>query len=241
MTNYASPSAWFCVGAYDLSPHTSKAGYSVAKDVNEWVGLTTTYLDYVQNGITRFEFVPADGIYDTTTTDPAYMAGLGIANIATIGLTGTAKNCKCVSGSGAMLTSYDRQIEAADFTKVGNEWAISGLLNHGILVADKQEYSGDVDTTAAYADLGAGGQTNAHVFIHCTGLTLGGYDDFTVKIQHSTNHSTWEDLVSFTALTDVGAEAKVVTGSINRYLAVIGTYDGEGSGNKATIAVSLCA
>lgn len=45
----------------------------------------------------------------------------------------------------------------------------------------------------------------------------------TVKIQHSTNNSTWADLITFAAATGQTSERVAVTGTVNRYTRVIST------------------
>ena len=48
----------------------------------------------------------------------------------------------------------------------------------------------------------------------------------TTKIQHSTDSSTWVDLLTFTAKTGVGSERKTVTGTVNRYVREVHTLGG---------------
>lgn len=74
-----------------------------------------------------------------------------------------------------------------------------------------------VDESAATADGGAG---HLHV-IAFTGTTA------TIKIQHSTDNTTWADLITFTAATGVTKQRVEVTGTVNRYVRAIvsaGTY-----------------
>lgn len=58
----------------------------------------------------------------------------------------------------------------------------------------------------------------------------------TVKVQHSTNNSTWADLIDFGAVASVGAEhAKSTSTSVNRYVRAIVTAIG-GTTNKVSVA-----
>jgi hypothetical protein len=52
-----------------------------------------------------------------------------------------------------------------------------------------------------------------------------------IKIQHSTDSSTWADLVAFTSVTAIGSErVKVADGTtVNRYLRVVTDVTGSGS------------
>ena len=66
-----------------------------------------------------------------------------------------------------------------------------------------------------------GAVLNAHVLANTTG------NNVVVKLQHSTNDSTWVDLA--TATLEEGAEVVVATGTVNRYLRIIVTTTGSGS------------
>lgn len=65
--------------------------------------------------------------------------------------------------------------------------------------------------------------------IHVTAYA--GLTSAAIKIQHSTDNSSWADLVSFTSITAIGSErVKVATGTtINRYLRVVTDVTGTGS------------
>lgn len=65
-----------------------------------------------------------------------------------------------------------------------------------------------VDNTAASSNGGVG-------TLHVTAFGSG---TGTVKIQHSTDNSTWVDLITFTNVTAATGETKTVTGSVFRYL-----------------------
>lgn len=69
-----------------------------------------------------------------------------------------------------------------------------------------------VDNAASSAN---GGMVNLHV----TANSISG-GATTIKVQHSTNNSTWADLVTFAAVSasTVTTEQAVVTGTVNRYL-----------------------
>jgi hypothetical protein len=65
--------------------------------------------------------------------------------------------------------------------------------------------------------------------IHVTAYT--GLTSAAIKIQHSTDASSWADLVAFTSITAVGRElVKVANGTtVNRYLRVVTDVTGTGS------------
>ena len=62
-------------------------------------------------------------------------------------------------------------------------------------------------------------------YLNVTGVT-GTSPNIVVKVQHSTNNSTWVDLATFTAATAIGAQRIPVSGTVNRYLRTLWTVTG---------------
>ena len=127
--------------------------------------------------------------------------------------------------SDAVVSKWAAPISIGDLIKVsatlkGNgRLGLNGVLLH-VLGADSTSANGtSVDNAASSAN---GGRANLHVTA-ATGT--GG----TVKIQHSTNNSTWVDLVTFTASTAASCQTSTVTGTVNRYLRAISTINSTSS------------
>lgn len=91
--------------------------------------------------------------------------------------------------------------------------------------------SGVVTTVDGGALSSNGGAGYLHVFASGTG-------SMTVKIQDSSNGSTWADLVTFAAATAAGAQRVEVTGTVDRYLRATWTISG---GSAAFLAVAAFA
>lgn len=86
-----------------------------------------------------------------------------------------------------------------------------------------------VDGNGTAVDRGAGTTNGATATIHATAYS--GLTSAAIKVQHSTDNSSWSDLVSFTSLTAVGSERKVVAAgtTVNRYVRVVTDVTGTGS------------
>jgi hypothetical protein len=96
-----------------------------------------------------------------------------------------------------------------------------------------------VDGNGTSVDRGTVGTPSTHgaeVAISCTAYS--GLTSAAIKIQHSVDNSTWADLVSFTTLTAVGSERKLVADgtTVNRYVRVVTDVTGTGS---ATFLVAM--
>lgn len=123
--------------------------------------------------------------------------------------------------SEAITTKMAAPVSIADLIKIsatlkGNgRLGINGVLLH-VLGADSTSTTGtSVNNGASSA---AGGRANLHV----TAVTgTGG----TIKIQHSTNNSTWVDLITFTASTAASCQTSTVTGTVNQYLRCLSTIN----------------
>lgn len=89
-----------------------------------------------------------------------------------------------------------------------------------------------VDGNGTSVDRGTVGTPSTHgadVAISCTAYS--GLTSAAIKIQHSSDNSSWSDLVSFTTLTAVGSEKKLVADgtTVNRYVRVVTDVTGTGS------------
>lgn len=127
--------------------------------------------------------------------------------------------------SDAVLSKWSSPISIGDLIKVtgtlkGNGRAgLNGVLLK-VLGTDSTSTNGtSVDNAASSS---SGGRGNLHVTA-ATGT--GG----TIKVQHSTNNSTWVDLVTFTASTAASCQSLTVSGTVNRYLRCISTINSTSS------------
>ena len=79
-------------------------------------------------------------------------------------------------------------------------------------------------------------------YLSCSAISLGGWTNLGVKVQHSSDNASFVDLLSFTAITAAPfAERKeVVAGTtVNRYLAALWAFAGGGAAHTATFTVGF--
>lgn len=86
-----------------------------------------------------------------------------------------------------------------------------------------------VDGNGTSVDRLASSANGAVAVLHATAYS--GLTNAAIKIQHSTDNSAWSDLVSFTTITAIGAERKLVAAAttVNRYVRVVTDVTGTGS------------
>jgi len=94
------------------------------------------------------------------------------------------------------------------------EWGISG--SAGKVTHSSATNITSIDNSASTSN---GSSAYLQVFAVSSGTCI-------VKVQHSTNNSSWSDLITFTGATGITAERGTSSGTVNRYLRVIssGTF-----------------
>jgi len=89
-----------------------------------------------------------------------------------------------------------------------------------------------VDGNGTAVDRGTVGTPSTHgAEVAISATAYSGLTSAAIKIQHSTDNSVWADLVSFTTLTAIGSERKLVADgtTVNRYVRVVTDVTGTGS------------
>ena len=155
---------------------------------------------------------PVSTSFGTTDGNPAWLfAGLNTSYelSASIG--------DAVSFSANMQGSY---AQTAATSSVGSGASAGILLNRATVTATSNSTS--IDNSASSA---TGLIANLHIPTNTHNNTV------IVKIQHSTDNSSWADLITFTTVTatTTTSERKYVSGTVNRYLRVSYTCAGTGS------------
>lgn len=117
--------------------------------------------------------------------------------------------------------------EAASFTMaaaadVGIE---AGFVIHAQTAETADANGTTVDRSVDLATSALGAAASLHV------TAYSGFTSVAIKVQHSTDNSSWSDLVSFTTVTAVGAEVVRTsdTATVNRYLRVVTDVTGSGT------------
>jgi len=107
----------------------------------------------------------------------------------------------------------------------------SGRIDYGVSLADL-DVPKIADANGATFDGGAGTSGGALAVLQVSSVTGGGV---TVKVQHSTDGSTWADLATFTAASSTTSQRVTVAGTVNRYLRATWTQ----TATSASFAVTL--
>jgi hypothetical protein len=109
----------------------------------------------------------------------------------------------------------------------------------GYVVAPHAARTAAGNTDSAYATMNEASGVSGTAFLHVTAIDLGGYDDVTVKVRHSTDHITFADHTAFAAVTAVGAQTVALAATVNKYLSISHAYGGAGSDPTFTAFVGV--
>lgn len=219
----------FAFGSSALAAYLTGYTTSTSTDTADTTPLAESARTYVA-GLSD-STITATGLFESLY-DTAAVAALGAANGSpvTVAPEGFAVGSPVLVVAGREisyeLTSAVGEVVGANVSIQGD-----GRFDAGVSLADLSEVTAGGNGTAHTAAAGTsnGGVATIHVTA-CTGT-------LTVKIQHSTNNSTWSDLVTFTAATAATSERVTVTGTVNRYLRASWTLTGAGA--AATFTTSF--
>jgi len=219
----------FAFGSTALAAYLTGFTTSTTVDTADTTDLTATSKTYVP-GLAD-STISATGLFEPLFHTPAVAAfGAADGSPVTVAPAGFAIGSPVVVVNGRE-TAYELsgavgEVVAANITIQGD-----GKYDSGVSLYDLAEVTAGGNATA-HTDP-AGTSNGAAATLHVTACT----GSLVVKVQHSTNNSTWTDLATFTAATGATSERVVVSGTVNRYLRASWTLTGAGA--AATFTTSL--
>jgi len=204
---------------FDLSTYLNSATLSYAVETPETTTFGSSDRSYIvghNEGTISFE-----GLFDGTTSsaDSIFAASLGSATnkVVTVSTDSTAIGGRTVL-AGAASTSYEISSPLTDVVSVSAEAIANGGLDSGVWLVCQTAVSATTNTTSVdnAASSANGGVAHLHVTQNARTATT------VIAIQHSSDNSTFADLVVFgtVALNGLDSErVEVASGTtVNRYL-----------------------
>lgn len=252
MAKYGSDSIPFLfVGAFDLLDHSvlSMDGPTVEAVLERTDGLGATNEAHTPVGLRKTE-LSIDGFFEDSATGTleALVSPAGTSAVILTGVAGNVAGRQVAILSGSFVAKISRQPKRGELHKMQVALKGSGLASlDGRLLQTLATKTGTWNTEGAESvDNGASSANGALVALcvkACSGVT-----NVVVKVRHSADDVTYADLHSFTAVTPwtppaappaAAAQAATVAGTVNRHLAVSGTFTGAGSITLAAAAARL--
>lgn len=240
MANFGPSSGFLIVGARDISGDTFKLVESVEQKLVQSNALGDAWEAHKPVGVANVKLEASGGFYDDRVAgiNEALQAQGAVQQLASWGLGGRAIGSEAKQISGLFAAVWKRIISRDDLTKANADYTVSGALLSGRVLhaLNVAETSASGNTQGANAvDNGASSAFGLTADLHSLALTLGGYTSVTIKVRHSTDNSTYADLLTFTNVTSPQTtERQVFIGTVNRYLAISWLFNGAGSGQSIT-------
>lgn len=210
------------VDGYDFSGYLSSAEMSSDIDVSE----TTTFMHQSKTYIlgTSGSTLTMDGYFDDQATADNIMNSAFSSNESILSYypSGSALGRPGYAFVGVQ-SSFSVSASVTD--NVSFSVAVSssaGVFRTQSLIAMSTLTSSDEGDSL---DNGAGSTYGGYGFLHAANIS----GTITVKIQHSTNNSSWTDLATFSSITSEGSELVSIVGTVNRYARVLYTISSGGS------------
>ena len=235
----ASQVGFFLLDGYSLLPYIEKVtdgGCELQTDTILPLGAATPYemsLGRVKGSLGMSGFLDDTAL----ASHPALSTRRGASRIAALAPIGNTIGA-VFTGANVVQTKYD---PIADTDRIHRyECGLAcGEFDRGIIIANLAARTTAGDTKSTYTDeTGALSSNGAAAYLEVSALALGGYTNCIVKVAHSTDHTTWADLITFDAVTLAQtAQRKLAVGTVNRYMAVTWTWTGAGAGQSITFAV----
>jgi len=167
----------------------------------------------------------ADGFYDdaSDSVNAALSGNEATSRVVCYAYEGNTIHKAMVGHTGAFGGTYTRTATRDELTKASASWTVTGQKDNGqILHALGSE---SASGTGAATNFGASSSNGGAAYLQVT-VKSGTSPTLDAKIRHSADNSTYADLISFTQATDVTAERKTVSGTVNTYTLASWTHGG---------------
>ena len=200
-------------GAYDLSSYLNNGSANSSVDTNEVTAFGSTSKSYV-TGL-KDATLSASGMFDgsASAVDEVLTASIGSDTLSpiTFGSGGVTIGSRVVLLQGK-TKSYSVTAPVGDVVSVSYEAQSDGGNDYGISLCSL----GSISATTNTASTANGGIAQLHVTVNSRSANS------TIKVQHSSDNSTWADLATFTVVATTVTTSERVTvaagTTVNRYL-----------------------
>jgi len=244
MAKYGSSNVGFVlIGGYDVLGVTRSMSDAITASTEASDALGDAWRETLPTGVVSAA-VEADGLYDDATgsINDLLADNQQTSRVMTWSLSSAAVGGAFDGVEGVFGASYSRGSKVGELHKAKANYEVSGKYDaRGVILHALSAETADWDTeTSGQQDNAASSSAGGAAYVQCTALTLGGYTSVTITVRDSSDDITYGDLVAFTAITAAPAAERVtVSGTVERYTAMQGVFNGSGSGQSVTALVGF--
>src|SRR5688572_7775028 len=231
MAKYGSKDVgFFLVGGYNMLGYTTEiAGPETESLMERSDTLGDTWFEHTPVGNKRC-YVSQNGFYDDESAgiNAAIVELQDVSRVMCIAHEGNTIGKRFLGLAGTFAGKFSRILSLAKLHKCNVAYTVTGESEQGVILQDFEAKTVDWDTDSEEVDNASSSANGGAGY-----LQVGAYSGFTglaVTIEHSSDSSSWATLVTFTNVTAARqAERVAVSGTVNRYLRVVGDVTGTGS------------
>ena len=235
MAAYSTKDARLIVGAFNISSYVDSVNVKINAVTDPFNPLGATFPTTYDTGLRNGELT-VSGLYDGVISQ--YLVA-GNSYQTTLEVEGGTAGTRAYCFPTPIVSAHEVGLSAEQMHRWTPEYAISGKVHNGFVVAPRTARTADGNLDAADAD-GLASSTGATAFLHVTGIVLGGYDNCIITPRDSADGETYGDCsAAFTAVTNGTTKVVTLTGTVERYLSVSWAWTGTGSDQSITFAVYI--
>ena len=228
MAKYGPSSvSFFLVGGNSLAGATSSMTYKKTGGAEETQSLGDSWAESTPTGKMSAELSQTGWCDDAAGSSVAALGGNETTSqVVCVAPAGGAAGAAVTGFEGAFGAEVERLVEKDGLAKLNCTYTVTGAVEEGKVIEaltaqTANGNSSSLDNSASSASGGSG-------YLQVTAKS-GTSPTMAVKVQHSADDSSFADLITFTTASDLTAERKTVSGTVNRYLRVNRVVGGSSS------------
>jgi hypothetical protein len=224
-------------GDYNLSSYLNEASMSSSSETSETTAFgddAKTYITSLKDATVSLSGMFEGEVNDTTLNDALTNTDSTLVTICTTGLVAGEP---CFFGV-TRSNSYEISSPVADVVTVTSDLQLDGGINAGTIIVGGASIAAGATVNSTSNDNSASSNNGLVANLHVTANT--GNGSTTIKLQHSSDNSTFADLITFTVASGGNntSEQKTASGTINRYLRGNAVDDGSTGAITYSLAIS---
>ena len=231
------PASGICLidGYNMLSNKITGLREKISSELTDGTGIGDTFTEQYPTGVASLEVVQEGAFFDTTTnyshdalSGSVPSSPQATARVLCVGFAGQTIGYPFVGFEGTYSSEYEVVAELGNLQKANVTYSMTGARSAGVILEKLVTKTDSWDTTSTSVDNSASTSAGGVGFMQCTAAS--GFSGFVGKVRHSSDDTTYTDLLSFTDNVSAPfAERVSVSGTVNRYLSFTGIVSGTGS------------
>lgn len=230
---FSSSAVWWLVDGYNLIGSKPKGlSYKVEALHEDTLGLGDSFKTTTPTGVSVLTIRQEGAFFDTATNGghtalkDVVTSPQAAVRIACMGFAGNTLGESFVGAQGVYSDSYDVVSVVGALTKANVSYAVSGRVDHGVILHALGAETGDATGTSV--DNAAASTEGGAAFLQVTAFT--GFSGAVITVEDSADNAAFATIATFTTVASAPtAERIALAGTIRRYTRYVIDVTGSGS------------